>query len=176
MFRSIWRFGLIYGLALGIGFFASHLWLGSAPENFSTGEVVGYSVIIISSLAIIFGVLEYKRDIAPLPLGFLRGVGIGCGISLIAAFIFALYNWVYLEYINPQFTATYIEYMQQQVNSSAATAEEKQQQLSELASYGEMMASNVAQALVMFATVFVVGVVFSLASALLLRSEKPKSN
>ena len=35
---SIIRFGLLYGLALVIGFYASHLAIGTSPDNFTLGR------------------------------------------------------------------------------------------------------------------------------------------
>jgi hypothetical protein len=170
--HTIIRFGLIYGLALGIGFYVSHLVLGTSTDNFTKGEIVGYSVIIISSLAVVMGIKEYKQKRAPAPLGFMGAFGVGLGISLIAANMFALYNWLYLEFINPTFTATYIQYSEQQILSSGLETVEIEQQLEELAHYAELMSNNFTQSMLMFATVFIIGLLFSLVSALALRTPR----
>ncbi|GAC17426.1 DUF4199 domain-containing protein [Paraglaciecola arctica] len=169
---SIIRFGLIYGLALGIGFYVSHLVLGTNADNFTKGEIVGYSVMIISSLAVVMGIKEYKQKRAPAPLGFMGALGVGLGISLIAANMFALYNWLYLEFINPTFTATYIQYSEQQILSSGLEPIVIEQQLEELAHYADLMSNNFTQSMLMFATVFIIGLLFSLVSALALRTPR----
>lgn len=169
---SIIRFGLIYGLALGIGFYVSHLVLGTNADNFTKGEIVGYSVMIISSLAVVMGIKEYKQKRAPAPLGFMGALGVGLGISLIAANMFALYNWLYLEFINPTFTATYIQYSEQQILSSGLELIVIEQQLEELAHYADLMSNNFTQSMLMFATVFIIGLLFSLVSALALRTPR----
>ena len=120
---SIIRFGLLHGLALVIGFYASHLVLGTSPDNFTVGEIVGYSVMIISSLAVVMGIIDYKHKRAPAPLGFMGALGVGLGISLIAAHVFALYNWFYLVFINPTFTTTYQQYSEQKIRSSGLSPE-----------------------------------------------------
>lgn len=169
---SIIRFGLLYGLALVISFYVSHLILGTNPDNFTIGEIVGYSVMIISSLAVVMGIKEYKHKLAPRPLGFLGALGVGLGISLIAANIFALYNWLYLEFINPTFTATYVQYTEQQIRLSGLEAAVVKQQLEELAHYADLMSNNFTQSMVMFVTVFIIGLLFSFVSAIALRTPR----
>ena len=169
---SIIRFGLLYGLALVIGFYASHLVLGTTPDNFSISEIVGDSVMLISSLAVIMGIKDYKQKRLPAPLGFMGALGVGLGISLIAAHIFALYNWFYLVFINPTFTATYIQYSEQQINSSGLEPRVIEQQLTKLADYADLISNNFTQSMVMFATVFVIGLLFSVVSALALRTPR----
>jgi hypothetical protein len=169
---SIIRFGLVYGLALVSAFYVSHLVLGTSPDNFAMSEVVGYSVMFISSLAVVMGIKEYKLKRAPAPLGFMGALGVGLGISLIAAHIFALYNWLYLVFINPTFTATYVQYSEQQIRSSGLETIVIEQQLEELAHYAELMSNNFTQSMLMFATVFIIGLLFSLVSAFLLRTPR----
>jgi hypothetical protein len=169
---SIIRFGSLYGLALVIGFYASHLAFGTTPDNFTMGEIVGYSVMFISSLAVIMGIKDYKQKRSPAPLGFMGALGVGLGISLIAAHIFVLYNWFYLVFINPKFTASYIEYSEQKIILSGLEPLVIEQQLAELADYADLVGNNFTQSMVMFATVFVIGLLFSLVSALALRTPR----
>jgi hypothetical protein len=67
-----------------------------------------YSVMLISPLAVIMGIKDFKQKRLPAPLGFMGALGVGLRISLIAAHIFALYSGFYLVFINPTYTATYI--------------------------------------------------------------------
>lgn len=101
-----------------IGFYASLLALGITSDYFTMGEIVGYSVMIISSLAVVMVIIDYKKKRAPAPLGFMGALGVDLGNSLIAAHIFALYNWFYSVFIYPTFTATYLQYSKQKINSS----------------------------------------------------------
>lgn len=170
--NSIIRFGCIYGLALVTSFYVSHLVLGTTPDNFTRGEIVGYSMMIISSFAVIMGIKDFKQKRAPSPLGLVGALGVGLGISLIASHIFALYNWFYLEFINPTFTATYVQYSEQKIRSSNLEPMVMEQQLKELAQYADLMSNNFTQSMVMFATVFSIGFLFSLFSAVLLRTPR----
>jgi pantothenate kinase len=67
---SIIRFGLLYGFALVIGFVVSHLILVTDSNNFTAikivGVGVGVGVMIISLLALIMDIKEYKQNARPL--------------------------------------------------------------------------------------------------------------
>jgi uncharacterized membrane protein (DUF373 family) len=63
---SIIRFGLLYGFALVIGFVVSHLILVTDSNNFTAIKIVGVGVMIISLLALIMNIKEYKQNARPL--------------------------------------------------------------------------------------------------------------
>lgn len=172
MSNLISKYGCINGLILFIGFFASHLLLGDGPENFDTGEITGYSIMLLSSCVIVLGIRKYKlQNDQQLP--FLSGIYVGLGISAIASACFALYNLIYLKWLNPDFTATYMVYTEQQIKNSGKAEEIIQQQLAELNQYAEFMSNDYLQSLVMFITVFLIGIVFTVVSSAAMRT-KPK--
>ena len=176
MFHVMIRYGLLYGIALGIGFFGSYLILGDTPDSFKTSEVVGYSVMLVSSIAVIFGIKEYKEKHQNGQLTFLQGFGIGSAISAIAGFIFGLYNLVYLRWLNPEFTQVYLAHSEEQIRSRGLNEEELQRQLAELASYAELISNEFMQALLMFITVFAIGVLFAAVSAAAMRKPQVTSS
>lgn len=81
-----------------------------------------------------------------------------------------MYNWVYLEFINPDFTTVYLEYSEQKTLNSGHSADVIEQQLAELAYFGDMMSSNYLQSMLMFVTVFIIGLLFSLTSAAVMKT------
>lgn len=175
MFSHILRYGLLFGIALGIGFFVSYLIFGNDPNNFSKGEVVGYSVMIISAVAVVYGIKDYKENVNNGELSFLSGFGIGAGISAIAGLIFGLYMMIYLKWLNPTFTETYMKYSEEQIRMSGVSDEVMQAQLGELATYSDMMSNDLLQSAVMFATVFMIGLLFSLVSAAAMKTNAPNN-
>lgn len=170
MTSSIIRFGLLFGIALWIGFFVSHAIFGDSPENYNSSEIVGYSVMIVSAIAVIYGIKDYKQNQNGGQLSFFSGFGVGAAISAIAGLMFGAYILLYLKFINPEFTQTYMAYYEQQIKNSGATEEVMQQQLAELASYSDMMSNDFAQAAVMFVTVLMIGLLFSLVAAFAMRT------
>jgi hypothetical protein len=91
-------------------------------------------------------------------------------ITLIASAMFAVYNWVYLKFINPEFTDVYIAYSRERIVSSGLSEEVIQRQLQELSTYGDMMSSDFLQSMLMFVTVFLIGTLCSLVGAAAIRS------
>lgn len=170
MSSSVVRYGLLFGAALVIGFFCSHLILGNSPDNFARGEAVGYSIMIISAIAVIYGIKDYKVSHCNGELRFLSGVAVGTGISAIASFLYAIYILVYLKFVNPEFTKTYMAWSEQQILLSGASQATIDQQLNELAAYSDFMSNDFLQAGVMFITVFIIGLLFSFVSAAAMRS------
>jgi hypothetical protein len=77
-------------------------------------------------------------------------------------------------FINPTFTATYIQYSEQKINSSGLEAKIIEQQLAKLADYAELVSNNFTQSMLMFASVFVIGLLFCVVSAWALRT--PQNN
>ena len=118
------------------------------------------------------GIKDYKQQRAPAPLGFMGGLGVGLGISLIAAHVFALYNWLYLVFINPIFANTYQQYSEQKIRSSGVSPKVVELQLADLADYAELMSNHFTQSVLMFATVFIIGLLISVVSALALRTPR----
>ena len=170
MTPTILRFGLLFGMALAIGFFASYLLVGTAPENYGKSEIVGYSVMIISSIAVFFAVKEFRDQRNGGQLTFLQGIGIGTSVSAIAGLCFALYNWVYITWLQPGFLKEYQAYSEQQIRQSGQSAEVIEQQLAELAQFSALMDTGIGYLAVMFATVFFIGLLFTLVTAATLKS------
>jgi len=170
MQSTILRYGIYYALILCLGFLGSYCIFGEDPENYSKSEMLGYGVMIFASIVIIFAIRASKQSNND-QLSFPRGLGVGAGVSAIGSLAFALYNWVYVTWIHPSFLTEYMDYQKTQVLNSQLPDAVVQQQLSELVTYSEMMSNPVLMASLMFATVFVIGLMFTLAATLALRSK-----
>ncbi len=107
-------------------------------------------------------------------LCFMSGLGVILGISIIAAHVFALYNWLYLVFINPISTTTYQQYSEQKIRSSGLSPKVIELQLADLADNAEFMSNHFTKSVLMFATVFIIGLLISVVSALVLPT--PRNN
>lgn len=165
MKTSIIKYGLVFGVSLLLGFIASEWILGDSPDNFSISEVVGYTIMLVCAIAVIYGIKDFKESHNDGALSFKQGCLVGTGISGIAGLAFGIYMMVYLKWLNPEFTQTYMQYSEEQIRNSAQSEEIKHQQLAELASYADFMSNDFLQSLVMFFTVFLIGFLFTLVSS-----------
>jgi hypothetical protein len=172
MTRIIGKFGLIYILILASCFYLSFIILEDSPENYSIGEVIGYSIMLIASLTIFFAIKEFKERHNNGHLSFLQGLKIGSLISTIGGIGFGIYNWVYLNWLNPNFTAEYMAYSEQKIRNSDLSEQQIATQLAELAQYSDLMQSDLFNIVLMFATVFIIGLLFTLVSAAALKNPK----
>lgn len=169
MLTTIQKYGLYYALTLVLGFYLSHLVLGTSPDNYTKGEIVGYSVMILSSITIYFATKAYRESTHDGKLSFWSGVKLGSGISVIGAFGFGLYNGIYIKWIHPEFIDEYIGYTEVQIRNSGLEQAVLEKQLAELDSYAQMMDSTLFYMFVMFATVLVIGFLFTLVTAAALK-------
>lgn len=165
------RYGCYYGLALMVGFGLSYILIGTSPENFTKSEIAGYSVMVLSSISIYFATKQYKVNKEGQPMLFSDGLKVGFGVSAIGGLFFALYNWLYVNVLEPGFLQTYLQYSEQQIRESGEDAATIDRQLQELASYSDLMNSQLFYLFVMFMTVFLIGVLFTLVTAIAMKEQ-----
>ncbi len=118
-------------------------------------------------LLIIVAQINYRKE-QDGRLSFGQGFKIGLGISTIGGLAFALYNTVYVLFIDPEFNEKYFAYSMGLQRGSA----DFQQQYAEALSGNNFMYSLEGQALLMFLTVFLIGFVVSIAGGLILQKNK----
>ena len=164
------RYGLYYSALLCLGFVISYLIFGTATENYSKSEVLGYSIMLFASVVILFAVRSAKQKSND-QLSFGKGLSVGLGVSAIGSLAFAAYNWVYVKWLHPEFISEYMAYQKQLVLNSGLSESVIEQQLTELAAYSDIMDNPFMMAAIMFVTVFAIGVLFSLVAAVAFRNK-----
>ncbi|MBV1908258.1 MAG: DUF4199 domain-containing protein [Kangiellaceae bacterium] len=172
MKNNIMKFGLIAGTIIVMIPLITGLIIGYGPETYKTGEIVGYSTIILSLMMIFLAVKEYQKRNPEQTVGFLKILAIGAGISFIAGLMFGIYNVIYVTYIDPEFMHTYYQYYIQSIQSSGASAEVIEQQIAQLEKEKEMFMDLTFNFALMFLTVFMIGLVVSVISGLLQREKQ----
>ncbi len=171
MKNHILKFGLIAGTVIvGIPVISGFI-IGYGPDSFKMGEIIGYSTMVLSLLVIFFASKEYQKQHPTEVIGFTRIFTLGLGISAIAGLMFGIYNVVYVTYISPEFMDQYYEYYLQGIRDSGAAAEEIIAQIAKIESEKEMFMNPMVNFLVMFATVFIIGLVISMISGLFQRDK-----
>ena len=170
MKRTLLSYGLWSVLVLSSITLLGYLFFGTdKPENFKLGEVIGYSAIVGSLLFVFFGIRHYRNIYGAGRISFGKGVKLGLLITLFPAIIFGIYNYMYVEFIDPDFTETYYNYMIEQARESSPPAK-LQAKIDSIDAQRDMFSNTLLQSALMFLTVFIIGTIISLLSALILKN------
>jgi hypothetical protein len=167
--------GLIYGVLAGasaaIFFLVPVSFYDPASDgNFMMkyGELFGYGAQLLSMLFVLFGVRALSKQSAT-HFSFLRGLGSGLGITLIATAIFYLGNVLLYEVINPNFLSDFMEAYEPKLLEAASTPEERAAVEQQMKEWAPLVANGWLYAGLMCMSVLGFGVLFSLLSAFLFK-------
>lgn len=166
MKKTAFRYGL-YG-ALTICVLSLLAWLVGVNLEYTTQEVIGYASMVVSLSFVYFGIKHFRDKENGGKVSFKKALTIGVLISLITALIFGVLDIIYVEYINPEFMDDYYNHSIAQMKSTLPTAE-YEAKVAELEAQKEMFMNPLFTFMVMGMTVFVIGFIISLVSALLLQ-------
>ena len=164
---TIFRYGMYASLAI-IFLSLVHFFLIMPRVNWTAAEVAGYLTMLLSMVFVFIGIRHYRDNFNNGNLSFVQGLKIGALIVLIPAVAFGLLDVLYTEVINPDWKTNYYNDMVMQVKRSTAP-EKLDAELRKLEKGKEMFANPVFQFLLMAGTVFVVGFIVTIISALTLR-------
>ena len=153
------RYGLLAGGLLLIPMFGPWLLLGPNTTWMKIGEVVGYSAMVLCLSATWFA-MRRERDLMG-GIGYGRAFRIGLGVSAVAGLLFGLATWAFFLVAGDAVPQAMYEFYVQNVRDSGAPADAIAAQLAELERMRPMFFNYPLQALVMAATVFLIGTVES---------------
>lgn len=123
---------------------------------------------------VFFGIKRYRDDVGGGALSFWKGVGVGLAITVVPSVAFALYNLLYVKLIDPGFSEKYMQYTLDSARADMS-AEEFETYAAQLESQSAMLTDPLIQTVLMFLTVFLIGVVVAIISSLILR-RSPETN
>jgi predicted membrane protein len=135
---------------------------------YSTQEVLGYVSMILALGFVFFGIKQYRDKENDGKVSFKKALLIGVLISLITALVFGILDVFYTEVLNPDFMS---EYYNQSVETMKASlpADEFEAKLTEMESQKELFSNPLFSFALMAMTVFAIGFIISLLSALVLQ-------
>lgn len=175
MKKTVLIYGIIGGLVVTL------LFLGPVvinaeqymdPENMASGEILGYSIMILSMLCVFFGVRHYRKKRDGQEFSFGKGMAAGVLITLVATAVFYIGNVVLYEVVAPDFLQEFSSYYKDYMLESASGPEERDQILAAYESEAYLMENSYLYALLMAGSVFFIGIIISLLSALILRRKE----
>lgn len=143
-------------------------------ENWEAQEIIGYTTIVISLLFVYFGIRHWRDNYNGGRLSFGQGLKLGTLITLFPSIAFGLFTWLQMSALDPEFSDKYYAYQVQKMRASTPPAQ-LQVALQKLDTEKEMFSSPFLQFAVMFLTVFLIGVVITVISSLILQRASSKT-
>ncbi|NAS10663.1 DUF4199 domain-containing protein [Poritiphilus flavus] len=168
MKKTILRFGIYSAVTICVLFLLS--WYLIGDQDYTTQEILGYASIIVSLSFVYFGIKHYRDKESEGLISLGKALGIGILITLCAALAFGILDIIYNQFINPDFLN---EYYQRNIEELRSTLppEEFQVKLETMESEKALFANPMMSFILMFMTVFVIGFIMSLISALILQKK-----
>ncbi len=165
MIKTVLKYGGISGIIL-VATFSVTLFLlesGETPD-YALGEVLGYITMILSLSVVYLGIKNYRDDALQGSISFRQALAVGLLISAFASLVFTAVDTIYITLINPDFFTDYMAWEIESMKADGASPVE-------LAAYTDQYKiftgpwGGVVNALVMFMTVFLIGMIITLVSA-----------
>ena len=162
------RYGVIAGGVLAVLMFAPYFLFGAKPEWMTIAEIVGYGSMVLCLSATYFAMRHEQAQAATRP-SYSRVFGIGVGVAAVAAALFAVATYVFYSVVGDSLPQALYDFYVHKIRASGGSPEAVARQLTELEGMKSMFYDKPLQAAVMFATVFVIGVVESALGAWVVR-------
>jgi uncharacterized membrane protein (UPF0136 family) len=175
MKRVVLTFGLISGAIM------SAMMLITLPllENIGSdkGLIIGYTTMVLAFLLVFFGIRSYRDTIGAGRISFLRALGVGLLIMLIASICYVVSWEVIYHNFMPDFVDKYVARATQEARNSGKSPEQIAQEIAQMkqmmALYNNNIFFNLAITLL---EPLPVGLVMTLISAGILRRREPKES
>lgn len=170
MKNTVLKYGM-YGFITAFILFFIALYFGQGLA-FKTQEILGYATMVTSLIFVYFGIKHHRDSELNGDISFVTAFSIGALISLCAAIGFGIMDAIYITQINPDFTEQYLayEYDLLEARTDLTLEEIKFEKLS-LQKQSEAYGNPAVVFFVMTMMVFVIGVIISLLSALILHKK-----
>lgn len=170
MKSPILKYGLLAGVLVNVLMFGPIALFGQREGWLRYGEIFGYSAMVLAMTATYFAIRR-DRELHGGALSFSRGLGVGVGVSAIASLLFGLATYAFYWIVGDAFVQKMWDHYQTQIRGSGADAASIAHQLAEMEQMRPLFYSYAFQAVVMFATLFLIGLAVSLISAAILRRQ-----
>lgn len=162
--RHILLPGLAAAALLSLGMYLSTL--AGMQLDYTTGEIIGYSSMI---LALLLGQILSLRMMPAAAPGYGTRLLVAIAVTGITALLYGVFTWLLYAVIDPAFLPRFLAYYADHVRASGLPAEEIQAQLALLEQQKSFFLNPLMQALILAGTVLFIGLLLSLLTAWLVR-------
>ena len=167
MKKTALRYGL-FGLSLMVLLLFVVFLVFRNDHRWEVQEVIGYVTIVLSLIFVYSGIRHWRDHHNSGSLSFGEGLKLGTLITLFPSIAFGLFTWLQVSVLDPDFNNRYYAHYLQKVKASTPP-DKLQETIQKLEAEKEMFASPLMQFGVMFLTVFLIGIVITVVSSLILQ-------
>lgn len=162
----------VVAIVVGIPVLSSSI-TGFGPDAFDSGEIIGYSSMIVAMALIYFAVKNHRDKVNKGRISFGESMKIGTAISTLGGAAWGIYNFVFVTWIMPDFNEQYIAHVEGlEIGTPAFEAKFN----AAMNGSDSFMYTPIGGTIVMFLTVFLIGFLISVISSLILKSKKEISH
>ena len=176
MKKIVWTFGLISGgiLAVMTAIMMPLMCMSERP-TFDNAEVVGYTIMVLASLLVFFGIRSHRENVGGGIITFGKAFQVGLLISLIACAVYVI-SWeiVYYNFL-PDFADKYAAHMLQKMQAKGESAQAIEKATQEMARFKVLYKNPFFNVGMTFLEVFPVGLIMTIVSAAILRRKTPRA-
>jgi hypothetical protein len=167
MKKTVLTFGLISGAISSVMMLLTLPFMDRI--GYDRGEIIGYSVIVLSFLLVFFGVRSYRDNVAGGTLSFGRALAVGLLITLVSCACYvATWQFVYHK-LTPGFLDKYSAHLIEKERAAGATPEQLQATAQRMEEFKRLYQNPLVNIAFTFLEPFPVGFLVSLISAAVLR-------
>lgn len=169
MWRDILKYGVIGGVVVALGMFATLAAFGGQMPHGVMGMAIGYATMLLAFSAVFMGIKRH-RDVAGAGLiRFWPAFGLGLAISFITAIFYVLAWELAQATVVSDFAGDYIKQVIEQQKASGLDGDALDRLVADMQAFERQYANPMFRLPMTFAEIFPVGVLVSLVSALVLR-------
>lgn len=172
MKNIVLKFGLISGAVLAAMTTIMVALMMSGQAGFKNSEIVGYTTMVLASLAIFFGIRTYRDGIGNGTITFGRAFKVGILIALVSSAVYVI-TWeiVYFNFV-PDFADKYAAFSMEKMRADGASASELATAHAKMEDFKRMYKNPFFNIGMTFLEVFPVGLIVTLVSAGILRKKQ----
>ena len=169
MKKTALRYGIFSAITV-IGLFTFGF-LAFDTNDYTVQEIFGYSSMVLSMLFVFFGIKHFRDRVSGGSLSFGQGMKVGLLIIIIPAVAFGLFDLLYAYVLNPGCLDRYYEHQLSQAQASMTPSEFNVARI-QMEKEKAMFDNPIMNFFVMTLTVFVIGVIATVISSLILKRSK----
>jgi hypothetical protein len=170
MQRTVWRYGGFSVLIVAFYFFST--WLLFNSPNYTNQAILNWIGIVLSLIFVFVGIKDYRDRVNQGVLSFGEGMKVGILIVILPTLAFGLLDVLYVKYLDPAFFDKYYTYVVNQMQAKFP-ANEWAARLKKIQQRRSFFGNPTGQFVVMSLSVFVVGLIITAISTLLLKRKHP---